>query len=468
MTEAVRERVPATAPSRIETVIRAIEDRIEARALGPGARLPSVRGLAESMGVSKSTVVEAYDRLAARGAIVSRPGSGFFVSARPEPFRLAAIGPRLDRAVDPVWITRQSLEAGPDSLKPGCGWLPPEWLPEEELRRALRHVARQSRAVMSYDTPQGHAPLRQQLALRLTERGIRAHPDQLVLTDSTTQALDLVIRFLAEPGDTVLLDDPCYFSFQALARAHRLRMVGVPFGGEGPDLAAFERALIEHKPRFYITNSGLQNPTGATPSPVVVHRMLRLAEMHGTLIVEDDAYADFETEPAPRLAGFDGLDRVIHVGGFSKTLSTGARIGVIAIRPDWVERLVDLKLAVCLSDNHLTAATIHRFLAEGSYRHHLDALRTRLSDVRGTVVQRLRQAGLSVPFVPSAGMFLWTCLPEGLDAADVSRRALARGVVLAPGNVFSIGQGAAGFLRFNVAQCTNPRVFTELSRAMEG
>ncbi|MBD8909394.1 aminotransferase-like domain-containing protein [Methylorubrum zatmanii] len=466
--EALSEPVPEATLSRVQTVMRAIEDRIEGRALGPGARLPSVRAFAESMGVSKSTVVEAYDRLAARGAIVSRPGSGFFVAARPEPLSLAAIGPRLDRAVDPVWITRQSLEAGPDSLRPGCGWLPPDWLPEEDLRRALRHVARQSDAVMFYDTPQGHAPLRQQLALRLTERGIRAHPDQLVLADSVTQALDLIIRFLAEPGDTVLLDDPCYFSFQALARAHRLRMVGVPFGPEGPDLAAFEQALIEHKPRFYITNSGLQNPTGATLSPVVVHRMLRLAEMHGTLIVEDDAYADFEPEPGPRLAGFDGLDRVIHVGGFSKTLSTGARVGAIALRSDWVERLVDLKLAVSLSDNHLTAATVHRFLAEGSYRHHLDALRTRLADARGMVVRRLAQAGLSVPFVPSAGMFLWTRLPEGLDAVDVSRRALARGVVLAPGNVFSISQGAASFLRFNVAQCASPRVFSELSRAMEG
>ena len=454
--------------SRVEVAMRAIEARIQSRALGPGARLPSVRAFAESMAVSKSTVVEAYDRLAAQGAIVSRPGSGFYVAARAEPLSLAALGPRLDRAVDPVWITRQSLEAGPDHLKPGCGWLPPDWLPEEALRRALRQVARRSEAVMFYDMPQGHAPLRQLMARRLTERGILAHPDQLVLTDSTTQALDLTLRFLTEPGDTVLLDDPCYFSFQALARAHRLRMVGVPFGPEGPDLAAFERVLTEHKPRLYVTNSGLHNPTGASLTPMVVHRILRLAEVHGTLIVEDDAYADFEVEPGPRLAGFDGLDRVIHVGGFSKTLSTGVRAGVVALRADWVERLVDLKLAVSLSDGHLAAATIHRFLAEGSYRHHLDALRTRLADQRGRVVRRLTEAGLTVPFVPTGGMFLWARLPNGLDAADISRRALARGVVLAPGNVFSLSQGAGDYLRFNVGQCGEPRVFAELERAMAG
>lgn len=190
--------------------------------------------------------------------------------------------------------------------------------------------------------------------------------------------------------------------------------------------------------------------------------------MHGTLIVEDDAYADFEAEPGPRLAGFDGLDRVIHVGGFSKTISTGARLGAIAIRDDWVERLVDLKLAVSLSDNHLTAATLHRFLGDGSYRHHVDAMRTRLAEARGTVVRRLAEVGVTVPFVPKAGMFLWARLPDGLDAAAVSRRALARGVVLAPGNVFSLSQGAADAMRFNVAQCADPRVFSELSRAMEG
>lgn len=197
-----------------------------------------------------------------------------------------------------------------------------------------------------------------------------------------------------------------------------------------------------------------------------MHRILRLAEAHDTLIVEDDIYADFEAEPGPRLAGFDGLERVIHIGGFSKTLSAAARIGVIAIRSDWVERLVDLKLAVCLSNSHLSAALIHRFLADGSYRHHLESVRTRLADSRGTTLKRLVAAGLSVPFVPTAGMFLWARLPYGLDAAEVSRRALAKGVVLAPGNVFSLGQNAADHLRFNVAQCADKRVFDVLEAAM--
>ncbi|MGU3539754.1 aminotransferase-like domain-containing protein [Methylobacterium sp. A54F] len=455
--------------TRVETVMAAIEGRIAGRALAPGARLPSIRGFAETMGVSKSTVVEAYDRLTAEGAIVSRPGSGFYVAGRPQPLSLAAIGPRLDREIDPLWIARHSFEAGEAVLKPGCGWMPAAWMPEAALRRSLRALAREPvERLAAYDVPQGLPPLRGLLARRLAERGIPAHPDQLVLMDSATHALDLIARLLLEPGDAVLVDDPCYFNFHALLRAHRARVVGVPFGPDGPDLAAFELALREHRPRFYLTNSGLHNPTGVTLKPATVHRVLRLAEAHDTLIVEDDLYADFEMEPGPRLAGFDGLERVIHVGGFSKTLSAAARIGVIAIRPDWVERLVDLKLAVSLGSGHLAAGLIHRFLADGGYRHHLDGIRARLAETRGSVVRRLQGAGLSVPLVPAAGMFLWARLPDGADATVVARRALAEGVVLAPGNAFSQSRSAAGHLRFNVAQCTDPRIFTVLERAMAG
>jgi DNA-binding transcriptional MocR family regulator len=150
----------------------------------------------------------------------------------------------------------------------------------------------------------------------MAERGIEASPDQIVLTESGTQAIDLLCRFLIEPGDTVLIDDPCYFNFHALLRAHRARMVGVPYTASGPDVALFARALEEHRPRLYITNSAIHNPTGATLSPVVAHRLLKLADAHALTIIEDDIFADFEYVPAPRLAAFDGLDRVIHIGSF--------------------------------------------------------------------------------------------------------------------------------------------------------
>jgi DNA-binding transcriptional MocR family regulator len=124
--------------SLVEQVMQAIRRRIAARTLAPGAKLPSIRALAGEMKVSKSTVVEAYDRLAAESVIRSRRGSGFFVAGHLPPLSLAEIGPKLDRAVDPLWVSRQVLEAGEGVMMPGCGWLPDNWLASEELRRALR------------------------------------------------------------------------------------------------------------------------------------------------------------------------------------------------------------------------------------------------------------------------------------------------------------------------------------------
>ncbi|WP_260853910.1 PLP-dependent aminotransferase family protein [Paraburkholderia sp. BCC1886] len=454
--------------TRVGTVMDHVRERIASRSLMPGARVPSIRAMTGTLDVSKSTVVEAYERLVAEGVIVARRGSGFFVSGHAPPLALADLGPRLDREVDPLWLTRQSLETGAKVLKPGCGWMPSTWLPEDGVRRALRAVARDAQSPLAeYASPYGLPALRQQLTWRLAQHGVDAPPEQIVLTDGGTHALDLVCRFLLEPGDTVLIDDPCYFNFQALLRAHRARMVGVPYTPSGPDLAAFERALVEHRPRLYVTNSAIHNPTGATLAPAVAHRLLKLAGEHDLLIIEDDIFADFEDEAAPRLAAFDGLSRVVSIGSFSKTLSAAVRCGYIAARPSWVEPLIDLKLATSFGNGQLAASVVHRLLIDGTYRRHLEAMRARLADAMGDTVRRLGHAGLDIWTRPRAGMFVWASLPDGLDAAAIARHALAEGVVFAPGNVFSASQSAASFLRFNASQCNRPKVYDALQRAME-
>ncbi|QRY79293.1 PLP-dependent aminotransferase family protein [Pseudomonas sp. PDNC002] len=454
--------------TRVDSVMHHVRERLAARALVPGERLPSIRQLAEQLEVSKTTVVEAYDRLAADGVIAARRGSGFYVSGHAPPLSLADVGPALDRSIDPLWISRQSLEAADTSLKPGCGWLPPSWLPEEELRRALRQIARAPQSsLLEYGRPYGHAGLREQLARRLADYGVPVGAQQVVLTDNGTQAIDLVCRFLLEPGDCVLVDDPGYFNFQALLRAHRVQVVGVPYTPNGPDVAAMASLLEQHRPRLYLTNSAFHNPTGAVLSPLIAHRVLKLAEAHDLLIVEDDIFGDFEHESAPRLSAFDGLERVIQVGSFSKTLSASVRCGYIATKPEWCERLVDLKLATSFGNSPFSAEMLHELLRKGSYRRHLDSLRGRLADAMGETLLRLGALDIQPWLEPRGGVFIWASLPDGLDAAEVSRAALADNLVLAPGNVFSLSQSAAGFLRFNVAQCLSSRVFQGLERAME-
>lgn len=453
--------------TRIEAVMEDVRARIASRACPPGTRLPSVRAQARALEVSVSTVVEGYERLMAEGVIASRPGSGFYVAGPVAPLALTELGPRVEREVDPLWVSRQALEAGAATLKPGCGWLPPAWLYETGMRRALRALARADVTDLTeYATPLGHPGLRQYLSRRLAGAGIEAPPEQILLTGSGTQAIDLICRFLLEPGDTVLVDDPCYFNFHALLKAHRVHVLGVPHTPSGPDVERFEEALRQHAPRLYITNSGIHNPTGATLSPVVAHRLLKLADNSDLVIVEDDVFADFEHQPAPRLAAFDGLARVIQTGSFSKTVSASVRCGYIAARGDWIESLTDLKIATALGDGRLAAELLLRALTDSGYRRHMEAVRLRLANAMTATIARLEPLGITPWLVPQAGMFLWCRLPAGVDAATVARACLKEGVVLAPGNAFSQSLSAREFLRFNVAQSTAKRIFDVLGQAL--
>lgn len=456
--------------TRTEQVMHTIRQRIERRLLTTGAQLPSVRAMVASSGFSKSTVVEAYARLSAEGVIRSRVGSGFYVAAALAPLTLEQICPKVEREVDPLWMLRQSLAPRAGMLMPGCGWMPESWMAEDAVRKSLRTSARSgsTSTLIGYASRMGAEKLRVLLARRLAEQGVEAGPDQILLTDSGTHALDLVCRFLIEPGDTVLVDDPGYFNFLSLLRAHRANIVPVRMTPAGPDVEALAQTLTKHRPRFYMTNSAIHNPTGATLSAATAHRVLKLAELHDLVIVEDDIFADFEHEPSPRYAAFDGLDRVIRVGSLSKSLSASVRCGHIAARPDWIEALADLRIATSMSGNPLSTELLHAVLTDGSYKRHMEKIRARLSWEMTRTVKRLKAIGIEPWIEPKAGIFLWARLPGGLDAAALARAALAEAIMLAPGDVFSLTGSWSDYLRFNIAMTEDERIFRFLEEACRG
>jgi len=449
-----------------EAVVAGISAAIAARRLLPGARLPSIRRLAGREGLSKSTVVEAYDRLVAAGRIVSRPGAGFFVATAAR----AEIGdpvPTLERDIDPKWVMRSVLELDDDVLKPGCGWLPAEWMEGSGLRKALRALARDPAArLFDYAHPLGFPPLRRVLAQRAAERGITVAPHHVLLTDSGSAAIDLALRLTVRAGETVFVDDPCYYNFRAKLALYGARIVGIPFRPDGPDPEIFAREAALLRPVAWITNSGPHNPTGWRISAAVAHRLLSIAGAHDIAVIEDDVFGDFESRPAPRLAALDGLDRVILLGSFSKTLSSATRCGFMMARGERIERLTDLKLATTFVNDDLAAQLVHRMLIDGTYRKHVDNLRRRLAAARDRVARELEGVGLRPLIEGEAGLFLWAELPDGVDAVEVSRFAASEGIVMAPGNVFSPSQSAGRYLRFNVAHSGHRRIFEVLAAAL--
>lgn len=459
-----------TVGSRTLDIIEVIRRKIASRTVGPGYRLPSIRRFAATMGVSPSTVVEAYDRLAAEGLIRAQPGSGFYVAATALPaLKLAAPDSPQNRAVDPFWVSRQSLDSDNTVLKPGCGWLPADWLPHEAVRKALRSVSRGEDALLGdYGGTRGSAALRRLLLARFAADGLEVGADEVMLTGSGTQALDLVCRLLLRPGYTVLIDDPCYFNFQALLKVHPVRVIGVPYGPSGADASTFELTVERERPSLYITNSALHNPTGATLSPATAHRILNAAARHDVTIVEDDIFADLEPEPSIRFAALGGLARVIRIGSFSKTLSASLRCGFIAARRDWIEALIDLQVATNFGGaNPVSTEVVAQILAGGTYRKHMEDLRRRLARARRESCERLARLDIEPVIAPRGGFHLWCRLPGEVDSATIAQSALKEGIVLAPGNVFSISQAASRFMRFNAAHMADPRIYAVLEKALK-
>ncbi len=341
-------------------------------------------------------------------------------------------------------------------------------MPTEALRRGLRSIARGGAGVLcDYGGTRGLDDLRRLVITRLAQEGSAVPPEAVMLTGSGTDAIDLLCRLLLKPGDTVLVDDPCYFNFRALLSAHQARVVGVAMTPTGPDPQAFEAVVDAERPRLYVTNAAIHNPTGATLSPQTAFRILKVATASGMIVVEDDVFADFEADPSPRLTTLDGLDRVIRIGSFSKTVSASLRCGYIAARPEWIEALVDLQVAVRFGGpSPLATELLASVLGAGGYRRHLAVLRTRLAAARTDLRERLARLDMETWTQPRGGFYLWCRLPGGLDSAAVAKAAMREAVILAPGNVFSVSQSAGAFLRFNVAQSTDRRLDAVLGRAM--
>ena len=454
--------------TKIDLVIQHINQQINNRSLMPGSRLPSVRALARQLNLSISTIVEGYERLVAKGIIEAKTGSGFFVAGPLVPLSISEIHPKIDRNIDPLWISRQALEAKSDVLKPGCGWLPNEWMPHEHIRKAIRKVSKTNPNILTdYSTPLGLPALRELLARRMQSKGIEGIANQILLTDSGTQAIDLICRYFLKPNDVVLVDDPCYFNFHALLKVHQVQIIGIPYTKNGPDLAAFATAIQDFNPRLYITNSGIHNPTGAVLNAATAYQVLKLVERSNLIVIEDDIFADLELHTAPRLAALDGLSRVIHIGSFSKTLSGSVRTGYIATKPEWIEDLTDIKIATSFGGNQLSAEILYAALTDGNYRKYLEELKINLAKAMDSTIKQLEKLNITPWFKPQAGLFLWCELPRHLDIASIAQTCLENGVILAPGNAFSQSQNFKNFIRFNVAQCSNSKVFAVLSHAIQ-
>lgn len=450
---------PSSLVPLTDQIAEEIRKRIVQRVIKPSTRLPSIRRFAEMHGVASSTVVSAYDRLVQEGVLVARKGSGYYVAMKSRP---AARGKHvnLNEAEDVLWIVRRSMAGSKTLIKAGAGWLPAEWQAQDEVRVALQAVVEaEVKAAVDYGDPRGFRGLRSLIATRLESHGIGATPEQIILTNGASHAIDLVARYFLRSGDAVLVDDPGYYTTFGYLKMLGASIYGVPRTPQGPDLAALEALMSEHQPRLFFTSGSLHNPTGTSMTQANAYHVLRLAEKFGTLVVEDDNYGELGPPQQVRLAALDQLQRVIYISGFSKTTAKGLRVGFIAASQEIVESLLDVKLLTSLTTSGLGEQIIYEIMRSGAYEKHLGKLRKRLDQKRQIVARQLQEAGMTLFGEPNAGMFLFARAPHITNTAELASRAEKQGVLLGPGHLFRPHMEPSPWLRFNVAFSDHPEVF---------
>lgn len=461
------------AQSLTEQLSGRFAQRIRDRLLAPGARLPSVRQCAQDQGVSPATVVAAYDQLLAQGLVEARRNRGFFVrEAAPPPLpavaaRAAAPAPAT-RPIDATALIRGMFQPVAGKPQPGMGVLPPDWLETDFMPAAVRKVtaAGALNAVsLQYGEPMGDPGLRQALSQKLAGLSVQAAPDQIVTTVGATHALDIVSRTLLRPGDPVMVEEPGWAVEFARLTALGMRLLPVPRGPEGPDLAVMARYCEVHRPRLYVSVSVLHNPTGYCLTPGSAHRVLQLAAQHGFHIVEDDTYSHIAPPHATRLSALDGLQRTILVGGFAKILAPNWRVGFLAAPPELVTRLLDTKLLSTLTTPALLERALALCIEQGQLRRHAERVRTRLAAARNRSVKLALAAGCRFAAEP-AGLFGW--VDTGVDTDRLAQRLLDEGYLLAPGGLFHAVRKPGTLMRINFATTQDAAFWKAYQKALRG
>jgi DNA-binding transcriptional MocR family regulator len=451
-------------PKKGETLVEAVTDRlqrdIEQGILPAGSKLPSIRRAALQFGMSKNTIVDAYARLVSSGHASARPGSGFTVEALSGERRR----PRhVTEAVDIASLLSAQLEQDFE-VRVGDGRPPASWTEGSEIKRYLGiHARTLSADSDAYGSAMGHLPLRQLLARRLVSQMIEAGPDSLLLTFGANHALDLIIRALVSPGDTVFVDDPGYYPLFAKLKLARANVVGIRRTPDGPSVEDFTAKTDALRGGLFFTQSIGHNPTGGSTTLPFAHAILNVAARNRVIVVEDDPFADLPIVGEDcRLARLDQLDNVIFVGTYSKTLSASLRSGFIAARPDRIAALAELKMLTTVNSSGHIESLIHRVISDGHYDQHLKRLGRRIQTAAARVRGNLTKAGMPIFSDRTEGYYLYMQLPPAMDDIELARRAAKKGLFIAPGSLFCIDKSSrlAKGIRVNVSRADDDRFYS--------
>jgi len=438
----------------------AVADEIRSGRLKPGDPLPGTRELAAQLGVNRNTIVAGYGELAAEGLVSTRVGGGTFVSA---PARLDGTLPTAIESRDmptypiarplPMMPARSAAPSG--ALNLALGSPDPRLFPSLALARAFRRtIGPRSRALLGQSDACGHARLRGELAAMLSRsRGLAVTPQNLMVTRSIEQAIDLVARTLLAPGDVVAVEAFGYPPAWNVLRLAGAQLVPLPLDADGLDVRALEALLAERHVRAVFLTPHHQFPTG---SVMPARRRARLAELalrHRFAIIEDDYDHEFHYagKPVLPIAAGEGRGNVVYVGSLANLLAPGISTGFVVAPAPVFERLRSLREASDARGDVAMECAIAELFEDGELLRHVRRLRRTFAARRDVLAAALsHHLGGALRFrVPDGGMALWARVDDGIDALGWQRAGEREGVIFHNGLIYDFEQRAQPFVRLS-------------------
>ena len=450
---------------RYEKFAEDIAELIRSGVLAPGERVPSVRYASQTHGISPSTVFQAYYLLERRGLIRARPRSGYFVNDTFASQRFnatlvasAVLPPSVGEStdVDVSELVFSVLESIKDrnTVPFGSAFPSAALFPLQRLARSLASATRDMDPdTVVTDLSPGNPTLRRQIALRYMVSGQMLPMDELLITNGALEALNLCLQAVTEPGDLVAIEAPAFYACLQILERLKLKAVEIPVHPHtGIDLEVLEQTLERYPIKACWSMTSFQNPTGTTLCESRKRALVELLTRHQVPLIEDDVYAElYYGQHAPKPAkAFDTEGLVLHCGSFAKSLAPGYRVGWVAAGR-YAQKVERLKLMTSLCASMPAQAAIADYLQHGGYDRHLRKLRHCLEDqLRAMLgaVARYFPAQTRVS-QPAGGYFLWVELPEQIDSLQVFHVALAQGISIAPGPIFSPTRRFAHCIRLN-------------------
>ncbi len=421
-----------------------IRDRIATGSIAQNSQLPPSRGLATDLGISRSTVVTAYEQLVAEGYIEGRSGSGFYVR------ELAEID--YPKTTCTVPISRNIEVDQPLPAPPSHPGFPDNRLfPYRQWARSLARSARLTpTALIINKSPFGDRSLRESIARYLLDwRGLDIQPDQVLITAGSIDALETCIRTLATPGDVVGLENPGYQPLRNIVDNQGMRIEWLTVGGDGAEIP--RHSTPEVAPKMVVLTPSQQFPLGGA---MPVNRRLEFQQWAGTAdawLIEDDYDSEFRYSgrPIPALASMDSSGRTIYIGTFSKVFSVSLRLGYLIMPQPLIA-----SFAHTLSKFGVKAAlpcqrALANFIDSGDFYRHIRRVRRIYADRRKILLDQL-QKQLS-PYISlqdhQAGMQVTVKLAPGFDDQEIAAQARARGIVVSPlSSHYGDGESQSGLL----------------------